>query len=70
MATICYQCNNKMDLVHQTVTHTVFNKQISVHNVPVYHCANCDNAFYHESRHLESKLKEAYRSNNGDISFE
>ena len=70
MKTICWQCNNEMELLHQTVSHTLANKKISVHNVPLYTCSTCNNAFYVMSQKLEECLEEAFLQGKSEVLFE
>ena len=59
-----------MEVIHKTVTHEVFKKEITVTNVPIYQCSTCDNAFYVLSKKLDDRLDEAFRFGKTEISFE
>lgn len=70
MKTICHKCKSEMEVVHKTVMHKVFNREITVHDVPIYQCSTCDNAFYVLSKKLDDRLDEAFRFGKTEISFE
>lgn len=66
----CLNCNLEMEIEKGTFTHTIFNKEITLENVPYFKCSKCGEINYVDARQVESKLKEAYRNNQTIYSYE
>lgn len=57
--TVCV-CGNVMKKEVNTFTHILFNKEITLHNVPHVHCATCGRSAYDNEGNVVKILREAY----------
>jgi hypothetical protein len=59
-----------MVLKKGTFTHFLFNKSVTLHNVPYYQCTNCSNSFYQSDKKVEYKLEETLIKGLSESDFE
>ena len=63
-------CEHNMEKVVGDVTHIVFNREITLHNVPHYKCSLCDRCEYDiQEVKVVKLLREAYLSNISHVQY-
>lgn len=62
MTVICRECKHEMKELEGTFVHIVFEKKITVENVPYFQCENndCGNQFYSHQKEVEQQLTNLY----------
>lgn len=60
MTVICRECKNEMKENEGTFVHKMFEKEITLENVPYYKCDVCDNQFYSHQKNVEQQLTTLY----------
>ena len=63
-------CGNVMKKAYNTFTHILFNKEITLHNVPHCHCASCGHDAYENEDTVVRLLREAYLKQDLQVYYE
>ena len=65
----CPKCASRWAEKQADFTHVVFNKSITICNVPYYECVLCGNIVYSIQEVVEAKLSEAFSLGMTHIEF-
>lgn len=68
--TIPCRCGGEKNQIVGSVSHFIFNKKITIHNVPHYFCSSCENSSYgFNELKVSDMLKDAYLNHTTDVYF-